>query len=329
MYKDELPKIDTYNIRDVGLAIFSLDGSSGSFPATLRSGRLLRGPVIEGRTFEEVGRPKTIINLRPLADLLEKTAGPWPAEVQSSLLLLHCPTVDPLKQYDTPCPAVRGWLSNVLRLFERPLAAPVLLHCRMGRDRTGVAVAALLLTLGVPEELIITEFLLSEGACEELICASLAGIRAAGGPEAYFEGVDLGLVRQNLAGDDALGVCDRAELDHILEESRRLLFLGREATRDRSSAAEAHSYLWLLDACNRGACLAPCSGAVAELMTCKGLALTRLGRPFEAHQALRQGLALASADDGEAARSLRRLLAELDEMLAEPEPLECPSALED
>ena len=73
---------------------------------------------------------------------------------------------------------------------------PVLIHCTSGKDRTGIVVAALLLVLGVPEELIIEEYLLSDGEVRaRWIEQAIKGI---GEPDIYFGRTDLGRVRRNV-----------------------------------------------------------------------------------------------------------------------------------
>ncbi|OGO55234.1 MAG: hypothetical protein A2V85_09685 [Chloroflexi bacterium RBG_16_72_14] len=61
---------------------------------------------------------------------------------------------------------------------------PGLVHCATGKDRTGWAVAALLLLLGVPEDAILAEYLESN-VMEAVFAAELDAFRARGGdPEA-------------------------------------------------------------------------------------------------------------------------------------------------
>ncbi|GAA1068877.1 tyrosine-protein phosphatase [Kitasatospora nipponensis] len=49
----------------------------------------------------------------------------------------------------------------VLRRLLAPQALPALVHCAVGRDRTGIVVALLLALLEVPDEVIVADFLLS------------------------------------------------------------------------------------------------------------------------------------------------------------------------
>jgi protein-tyrosine phosphatase len=56
--------------------------------------------------------------------------------------------------------------ARFLRLFTSEESFAVLFHCTAGRDRTGVAAALLLETLGVPREVIVADYLLSNDAFE-------------------------------------------------------------------------------------------------------------------------------------------------------------------
>ncbi len=70
-------------------------------------------------------------------------------------------------------------------LLFRDLAAaasrPALVHCTTGKDRTGWAVATLLLFLGVPDEVVMDEYLRSNSEMEATITTSLEAFRALGG----------------------------------------------------------------------------------------------------------------------------------------------------
>ncbi|MBP6789895.1 MAG: tyrosine-protein phosphatase [Candidatus Promineofilum sp.] len=58
--------------------------------------------------------------------------------------------------------------AGVLRLAADPANRPLVIHCTAGKDRTGLAVALLLLTLGVPEETVVADYTLSNHAFEVL-----------------------------------------------------------------------------------------------------------------------------------------------------------------
>ena len=58
--------------------------------------------------------------------------------------------------------------AGVLRLAADPANRPLVIHCTAGKDRTGLAVALLLLTLGVPEETVVADDTLSNHAFDVL-----------------------------------------------------------------------------------------------------------------------------------------------------------------
>jgi protein-tyrosine phosphatase len=150
------------NFRDVGATVNAFAGST-----LLRERALLRGGKVD---FVDdlacIGSPRFIVNLR---------RGPDPD--------LGVPTVqlaadDRLENYNTADPAVRRWLTRVLDALTSPSAnTPVLVHCAAGRDRTGVVVAAVLTSLGIPDELIVADYLMTDGVTNEApICSALAGL---------------------------------------------------------------------------------------------------------------------------------------------------------
>jgi protein-tyrosine phosphatase len=58
--------------------------------------------------------------------------------------------------------------AEVLRLAADPANRPLIIHCTAGKDRTGLAVALLLLALGVPEETVVADYTLSNHAFDVL-----------------------------------------------------------------------------------------------------------------------------------------------------------------
>jgi protein-tyrosine phosphatase len=52
-------------------------------------------------------------------------------------------------------------IGDLFRRLADPDQLPALIHCTAGKDRTGIASALLLLTLGVPEEVVIADYSLS------------------------------------------------------------------------------------------------------------------------------------------------------------------------
>jgi hypothetical protein len=192
--------------------------------------------------------------------------------------LLHCPMANKCNVYDTESPRTREWLAHVFRQLGPTSQLPILVHCRHGRDRTGVVIAVLLMILGVHKNVIMQEFLLTEGAKMTDLERSFAGVRARGGIEKYFEGMlDLDVVRGLIS------------LEHVQGSRRRHYREALQATKhkqDSSLSCES-----LLEVCEHGVKLAPND---VEMHAALGWALLRLGRHEEAHQAFRQGLHLAT-----------------------------------
>ena len=59
--------------------------------------------------------------------------------------------------------------AQVLKALARPSAVPALFHCSAGKDRAGWAGSVVLLTLGVPEEQVVEQYLLSNRAAKEIV----------------------------------------------------------------------------------------------------------------------------------------------------------------
>ncbi|MGL6094432.1 MAG: tyrosine-protein phosphatase [Fimbriiglobus sp.] len=172
------------NFRDVGECINLLAGRD-----IVPIGRILRGGKLEFvQSTEQIGRPGTIINLRKGPDPEDKRFGAdyWQFAVSND----H-------EKYDTTNPVVRRWLNEVMDCLSKMISRfPVLFHCTSGKDRTGVVVAAILTVLGVERELIVREYLWSEGDVERTwIEGSLDGI---GDPQLYFHKVRLDVLRRKI-----------------------------------------------------------------------------------------------------------------------------------
>jgi protein-tyrosine phosphatase len=172
------------NFRDVGVSVHLI----ASKPL-LPKGRLYRGGKLDFvRSASEIRDPATIINLRTGTDKNLFGADYY-----------HFPISKDYKKYETSCPEVRLWLNRVIGVFETERTRyPVLIHCALGKDRTGVVVASLLRILGIPDPVIVEEYLLSVGEVkQELILLALDGI---GDVKSYFKGIDLNRVRRNILG---------------------------------------------------------------------------------------------------------------------------------
>jgi hypothetical protein len=83
-----------------------------------------------------------------------------------------------------------GCKNEVRLMFQAMLDSPgsTLIHCGAGKDRTGMISALVELLLGIPEDKIVTAYLLSgQDTREERIVQTLAYIREHGGVRAYLE----------------------------------------------------------------------------------------------------------------------------------------------
>ena len=81
------------------------------------------------------------------------------------------------EKYETSDKNVYAWVKQVISAIEESGAIlPILIHCRSGRDRTGVIVAAILWKLGVSNDVIIEEFKLSPKTKSENIIKTLDGL---------------------------------------------------------------------------------------------------------------------------------------------------------
>lgn len=136
-----------FNWRDVGVALYSL-GETGFVPA----GRVLRCGLVDQQRWEDMGRPLTIINLRPEEDV-------GPVDRDPSVKIFHKPIDDNADHiaYSTTDPRTSLWINTVLHCVQNA-SPPILIHCRSGKDRTGVIVAALLTLLHVAPAIIIREY---------------------------------------------------------------------------------------------------------------------------------------------------------------------------
>uniref|UniRef100_A0A7S0FA73 Tyrosine specific protein phosphatases domain-containing protein n=1 Tax=Pyrodinium bahamense TaxID=73915 RepID=A0A7S0FA73_9DINO len=272
--------------RDVAssLAPFLQDGERLPIPA----GVLLRGPLLQHVKSEELRTCRTVLNLRQEVD--EQSHFP---SLQLARLI-HSPLGNKTYAYDTCSDDVKTWLVSAVSHFEMCLQPPVLIHCKHGRDRTGVVVAVLLLILGASPAAVVQEFMLSEGAKERHLRVALDGIREAGGVDAYFKGrLDLEAIRKQWSSS------------HIRHRSRGFYRSAQQAARhgtDPQPWCES-----LLTECKRGLELDP---EDPEIHAAAGWALGRLGLCGEARQAFSRGLR-ASASRGASQALIRMMEQEL------------------
>lgn len=135
------------NLRDVGSTINLITGQT-----LLKEQQLYRsGTINEVLSDSELPPVQCILNVRVGAD-----------RIFAGKKQLHIPAVDQVENYYTDNGLVRRWANRALDTLAYPQHWPLLVHCTLGRDRTGVLVALILLALDIEPEVIIEEYALSE-----------------------------------------------------------------------------------------------------------------------------------------------------------------------
>ncbi|MCS7059654.1 MAG: tyrosine-protein phosphatase [Anaerolineae bacterium] len=158
-----------YNLRDIG-GYPTIDGRRTKWRTLFRSDSLHR--------LTPAGRDELLnLGLRTVIDLRyrEELAG-------APNVFKESPHVHyrPIALYELDDPAIaerrpenldevyrlilahgRSRLKQILEALTEPGALPGLVHCTAGKDRTGVVIALLLCTLGVPDDIIVEDFALS------------------------------------------------------------------------------------------------------------------------------------------------------------------------
>lgn len=70
--------------------------------------------------------------------------------------------------------------SKALRTFTKPSQLPALTHCTLGKDRTGLIIILILLTLGVPRAAIEHDYALSDRELEPRLKTTLVDLKTFG-----------------------------------------------------------------------------------------------------------------------------------------------------
>lgn len=165
------------NVRELG-GIKAADGKA------VRRNRLLRSGELEKATEKDLVRLSQEFGIRYIIDLRDpREARERPDRNVEGAVLACYPALPPMEQpkdriKDGPPPDVENMFPKIYRelsesgaaiqayrdFFKTLLAAggaPVLWHCRQGKDRTGIAAILLLTALGVSREECIREYLLT------------------------------------------------------------------------------------------------------------------------------------------------------------------------
>jgi protein-tyrosine phosphatase len=153
---------------------------------------------------------RTVVDLRR-GDELEAAPNVFVLRASPDVRYVHVPILD-----DDPTPTVGieatyrrmldlrpTGMATIARAISAPDGVPAVIHCAAGKDRTGVVSALLLAAVGVPEETIVEDYVLSQSCfaspwddtCEpldvecppELMASTLAYLeRRYGGAAAYL-----------------------------------------------------------------------------------------------------------------------------------------------
>jgi protein tyrosine/serine phosphatase len=178
-YPRNLTFVSAYNFRDVG-------GYIGSGGRTVRWRRLFRADSLhrlkgeDWKTFSDLG-VRSVIDLRRTFEVEQTGRVP-----EAEGLRYYNPVLEHIDWKDVPHPddvQHDRWLADrylnfltdgtaglagALHVIADPAAAPVVVHCMAGKDRTGVVCALTLSLLGVSDEDIATDYALTEAAMRSL-----------------------------------------------------------------------------------------------------------------------------------------------------------------
>jgi protein-tyrosine phosphatase len=180
-----VPVPGTRNLRDVG-GYPTLTGGSLRWRTLFRSDGLHRldADGVAGLAALEL---HTIVDLRADIELERSpsaTAG-LPARVKH-IPIVRDPTALPADldgieaEYQYTIDERGDAIGAVVRELCAPHALPALVHCAAGMDRTGIVVALVLAALGVPEELIEADYLLSVAYLDPDMTAAIGRLQATG-----------------------------------------------------------------------------------------------------------------------------------------------------
>lgn len=158
------------NFRDLG-GIATKDHVTIAPGRLFRSGNFGRVATLDGRALVKAFELHTYIDLRTPAEVARE--GEPLALIEAGVIWQPLPMepMDPVfGQISHPAPS--DWAAFYLRLFERHRALfaqllinlaraerPVVFGCSVGKDRTGIATAALLSCLGVDENSILADYM--------------------------------------------------------------------------------------------------------------------------------------------------------------------------
>ena len=161
-----------YNVREVG-GYPVADGKQIRWRTLVRADNVYRLTEAGQAALRDYG-VRTVIDLR-LARELEKHPSPFAANGHAGPRYLNLPIHDPATneamdaadsmqgEYIAILELNKGLIAEIIKAVAANLGdGGVLVHCHGGKDRTGIIVAMLLTLAGVPREVIVEDYALSE-----------------------------------------------------------------------------------------------------------------------------------------------------------------------
>jgi len=179
------------NFRDFG-------GYESQNGGRLKSGMLFRSGCLDEASDDDLEKLASI-GIKTICDLRtdqERDQRPDRVPLNSTIKLIHIPISGSMQDEVENVSRLSPWLSGkvrradyaeiaqrtyteyvtdfkaefaeALKLFTDNNNLPILIHCTAGKDRTGFACALIQLTVGVPLEIVIQDYLLSNNHLEKL-----------------------------------------------------------------------------------------------------------------------------------------------------------------
>ncbi|MFF3572736.1 tyrosine-protein phosphatase [Nocardia jiangxiensis] len=157
---------NTYNLRDIGDYQVA-DGARTGW------GRLFRSDAAWFTSGAELAdlSLRTVIDLRDDAEAAALPTGldafvpnvlRRPLDPRPLMSTVSANSPDPLGELYTALIHERGAeLATIVADLARPGALPALVHCAAGKDRTGVVIALVLSAIGVPDDVVTTDYALT------------------------------------------------------------------------------------------------------------------------------------------------------------------------
>jgi len=242
-------------LRDIGLSLQRDQVSSDSPPGAVASGaprlpcgRLMRCGPMDGLTWEQLRKPRTVVCLQPAN--AESSDG---SALGSSARFVPSPAPDAVLQQDCSDKAIRSWLRGILRKIGEPETTwPVLLQSE-DVQYVDFFVTVMLLALGISEQMVARQYLLRRGAEDKTIKTLLKSIQKAGGALKLLspkglddEPLDLEFVINKVKSAEVEGspLPRFTEAEWLKQQVPLLMRLAKEAADDAAGNRAEEASIW-------------------------------------------------------------------------------------